>query len=127
MGTHKNSTCLDVVKEGRKFLARYKYVMEAVGFQLQDFDEKRCKSFDFARSGLVLGIYIDMTKQVWYFVDQKRKKWAIALEKILDRGKVQPDWHVFEELMGRLEYLAMIMPELALRTARVRSILIHEV
>merc|ERR1711884_60240 len=53
----------------------------------------------------------------------KRRKWAIALEKILDRGKVRPDWHVFEELMGRLEYLATIMPELALRTARVRSIL----
>ena len=111
------------LQEGRKFLARYKYVMETVGFQLQDFDERRCKSFDFSRSGLVLGIFIDMPKQLWYFVDQKRRKWAIALEKILDRGKVRPDWHVFEELMGRLEYLAMIMPELALRTARVRSIL----
>ena len=94
------------LQEGRKFLARYKYVMETVGFQLQDFDERRCKSFDFSRSGLVLGVFIDMPKQLWYFVDQKRRKWAIALEKILDRGKVRPDWHVFEELMGRLEYLA---------------------
>ena len=111
------------LQEGKKFLARYKYVMETVGFQLQDFDARRCKSFDFSRSGLVLGIFIDMPKQLWYFVDQKRRKWAIALEKILDRGKVRPNWHVFEELMGRLEYLAMIMPELALRTARVRSIL----
>ena len=97
--------------------------METVGFQLQDFDERRFKSFDFSRSGLVLGIFIDIPKQLWYFVDQKRRKWAIALEEILDRGKVRPNWREFEELMGRLEYLALIMPELALRTARVRSIL----
>ena len=31
------------LQEGRRFLARYKYVMETVGFQLQDFDERRFK------------------------------------------------------------------------------------
>ena len=59
------------LQEGRRFLARYKYVMETVGFQLQDFDERRFKSFDFSQSGLVLGIFIDIPKQLWYFVDQK--------------------------------------------------------
>ena len=111
------------LQEGRKFLARYKYVMELVGFQLQDFDERRFKSFDFARSGLVLGVFVDIPRQLWYFVDQKRRRWAAALEEILVEGTVCPDQRRFDDLMGRLENLATIMPELVLRTARVRSIL----
>merc|ERR1711994_841629 len=108
---------------GRKFLARYKYVMEMVGFQLQDFDERRFKSFDFARSGLVLGVFVDIPRQLWYFVDQKRWRWAAALEKILVEGTACSDQRRFDDLMGRLENLTTIMPELVLRTARVRSIL----
>ena len=110
------------LEEGRKFVKRYQYVMATIGFKLQEFDPRKLKSFDFSRAGLVLGIFINIPRMTWHFVEPKCRKWLLFLEEIIRKGEVGGQ-HPFDQLMGRLENLVCLLPELTMRVAMTRDIL----
>ena len=110
------------LEEGRKFVERYQFVMATIGFKLQEFDPRKLKSFDFSRAGLVLGVFINIPRMTWHFVEPKTRKWLLFLENIIREGEVKGQIRL-EQLMGRLENLVCLLPELTMKVAMTRNIL----
>ena len=88
------------------FDARYRFVMDEIGFQLQDWDDNKLKSFGPTTEGLVLGVYIN-TKYCSY--NFPPRKLSLMLQ-FVETCYLAPalTLNQMQKLAGKITYLCQI-------------------
>ena len=88
------------------FFTRYQYVMNAIGFKLQDWSDDKMKSFGPSQQGLLLGVWVCTKTFTWNLPPRKLSIMLEFLEKCIEAPAMTINQ--LQKLCGRINYLIEI-------------------
>ena len=88
------------------FFYRYQFVMNSIGFNLQDWSDDKMKSFGPSQQGLLLGVWVCTKSFTWNLQPRKLAIMLEFLEKCIEAPAMTVNQ--LQKLCGRINYLIEI-------------------